>query len=214
MLSRHLRFASLIATIVVGAFAAPAAAQEESETVPPDNSAATQYTEAFPTAGGNRDAYGHDRRRTPREALGARKARELERRGPAGKEVAELVAETAPAGTSYAASGAAHGDTPATAPEASAGRGDGPSPSGGRGTAEEQAGDGTPASGASGDGDGSGGTGAAPAAVDGSSGLVSTISAALGSTDGNGTLLPVALLLTALWAVLYGALRGRRRTAE
>jgi len=76
--------------------------------VPPENSAATQYTEAYPTAGGNRNIEATERRnRSPEEVLGGDKARKLESQGPAGEAAAELAAATAPiaAGVSSPASG-------------------------------------------------------------------------------------------------------------
>jgi hypothetical protein len=69
--------------------------------VPPGNSAVNQYTETFPTAGGaettkrsgKRDARPH---RSPVETLGAKKVRKLAVEGPVGREVAAVVAATAP----------------------------------------------------------------------------------------------------------------------
>lgn len=66
--------------------------------VPPGNSAATQYTEAFPTAGGQQDAEnkGKGSNRHPAKALGADNAQRLESQGPEGRAAAEIAAETAP----------------------------------------------------------------------------------------------------------------------
>ncbi len=78
-------------------FVLPSAAGAES-IVPPGNSAATQYTEAFPTAGGEKQA-GNTRRGqplSPTKALGARNVHRLQEQGPAGRAVAEVAAETAP----------------------------------------------------------------------------------------------------------------------
>jgi hypothetical protein len=62
--------------------------------VPPGNSAANQYTETLPSAGG--DSAGKGKGVTPAQALGAKNAHKLEAEGPAGKAAAELAAETAP----------------------------------------------------------------------------------------------------------------------
>lgn len=65
--------------------------------VPPSNSAATQYTEAFPTAGGDQDAEnGGTKHHSPAKVLGTRNAQRLESKGPEGHAVAEIAAETAP----------------------------------------------------------------------------------------------------------------------
>jgi hypothetical protein len=75
------------------ALALPASALAEYY-VPPGNSAANQYTETLPSAGG--DSKGKDKGVTPAQALGAKNAHKLEAQGPAGKAAAELAAETAP----------------------------------------------------------------------------------------------------------------------
>jgi hypothetical protein len=65
--------------------------------LPPGNSAANQYTEAYPTGGGNQPA-GRGGRQTPAGALGKENARKLEGMGPEGAAAAQLAAETAPGG--------------------------------------------------------------------------------------------------------------------
>lgn len=81
-------------TLAILAFGPAAGA---TEFVPPENSAATQYTEAFPTGGGNQDAEksgaGH---RSPAEALGASNAHRLQNQGRDGQATAELASATAP----------------------------------------------------------------------------------------------------------------------
>jgi len=80
------------------ALALPSAAVGEGvsgSVVPPENSAATQYTEAIPTAGGDKQAEG-GKKSSPKKVLGAKNAHKLESQGKAGQEVAEVVAETAP----------------------------------------------------------------------------------------------------------------------
>lgn len=75
--------------------------------MPPGNPAATQYTEAFPTAGGQQDAEQGKggKGRQPSQALGKDNARQLESQGPAGQATAALAAETAPAGVSGESAG-------------------------------------------------------------------------------------------------------------
>lgn len=66
--------------------------------VPPGNSAATQYTETVPTAGGQRNTE-KDRRKgggSPAEVLGSGNAQRLDEQGEEGREVAQFAAETAP----------------------------------------------------------------------------------------------------------------------
>lgn len=63
--------------------------------IPPGNSAANQYTEAFPTASGNKGARAHSQRK-PAKVLGHAKAQRLQARGPDGAAVAVLTAATAP----------------------------------------------------------------------------------------------------------------------
>jgi len=84
----------------IGASLAPpaAAAAPAGSVVPPENSAATQYTEALPTAGGNKETGGGGKsgQRSPAKVLGTHNAHRLESHGKQGREVAEVVAETAP----------------------------------------------------------------------------------------------------------------------
>jgi hypothetical protein len=90
------RFGSIaVVAIFLALPAAPAPA-----VVPPGNSAVNQYTETFPTARGAETTKrkGKQKARSPREALGRTKARKLTAEGPVGREVAEIVAATAPTG--------------------------------------------------------------------------------------------------------------------
>jgi hypothetical protein len=94
--------------------------------VPPGNSAANQYTEAFPTAGGQATP-GKAKRGTaltPSQVLGRANASRLEDEGSAGVVLAQVTAETAPAGarsprpqgndgSSHGANGAASQSRPA-----------------------------------------------------------------------------------------------------
>ncbi|MBK5219282.1 MAG: hypothetical protein JJE35_05805 [Thermoleophilia bacterium] len=86
-----------LAAIAIAAFVMPATATAE-PAVPPENSAATQYTEAIPTGGGRQDAGkgGDGENPTPADVLGARNAQKLNQHGPEGRAAAEVAAETAP----------------------------------------------------------------------------------------------------------------------
>ncbi len=146
--------------------------------MPPGNPAATQYTEAFPTAGGQQDAEQGKggKGRHPNQVLGKEEARKLESQGPAGRAAAALAAETAPAGDSGHASGGGNGSET-------------PHSGGGVGKSDQAAGDG--------------------------SGLGEVASQATGSSfsDGTDLLLPLAILGTVAWLLLY-LLRRRQRPAE
>jgi len=78
----------------LAALALPASAMAADYYVPPGNSAANQYTETLPSAGG--DSTNKGKGVTPAQAIGAKNAKKLESHGPAGKATAELAAETAP----------------------------------------------------------------------------------------------------------------------
>lgn len=152
--------------------------------VPPGNSAATQYTEAYPTAGGNREAGGGgERDRSPSEVLGSRNADKLYDQGPDGRAAAAVAAATAPSGT---------------APNGGAANPSGSDPNGARSQ---------PGSGADGDG-------VSTDRSNGSSGIGEVIGQATGSSSsgGLGLLLPLALLATAAWALAF-LWRQRRRPA-
>jgi len=191
-------FGLLLAATAIAA--APAAAQE-APLVPPENSAVNQYTEAFPTAGGDKDAHDHDGgNRSPKKVLGSDNAKKLREQGPAGQATAELAAETAPSGVETDVE-----DTVVTTDEsdeteagagARSGDGGGQSQSQGkesgqtRNTAEVRV---------------------VVAEPDGSSGLSEVIARATGtsSTGGMGIFLPLLVLATILWAFAYLA-RHRR----
>src|SRR3954454_20303165 len=66
--------------------------------VPPGNSAATQYTEAVPTAGGPKATNSHKQGagKSPKQVLGDHNAAKLDAQGPEGRQVAQVVAATAP----------------------------------------------------------------------------------------------------------------------
>lgn len=84
-----------LAALALALPASAGAAEETGTVVPPENSAATQYTEAVPTAGGDKPS-GGGKKPSPAKVLGTRNAHKLESQGEEGREVARVVAETAP----------------------------------------------------------------------------------------------------------------------
>ena len=160
--------------------------------MPPENSAATQYTEAVPTAGGDKPSGGKGRKPTPAKVLGGRNAHRLESKGKEGREVARVVAETAPAVT-------------ATAPAAR-------QAGGGEATNGKQKGGGGNDSGQGGNVRPDTGSPAATTKVlvarklpSGSSGLGEVLAEATGSSSssGLGLLLPLAILAALAWALAF-----------
>lgn len=196
------RFATglCLTAMAIATLALPAMAGAE-YLVPPGNSAATQYTETVPTAGGNRDAEKDRRRgnRSPTTVLGADNARRLDKQGSAGHEVAEFAAETAPEETV--------GEALAPSGESSDQRGDGdPGPEQERKPADGDDARATDANGSAGTGSG----GSSPPS--GSSGLLEVIDQATGASSVGqiGVLLPLAILATLAWALAF-LLRQRNR---
>lgn len=194
----------------------PAAAAEV--IVPPGNSGAAQYTEAFPTAAGERDAQ-HKEKRSPQKVLGKKESKQLQGKGADGKAVAKIVAETSPApdaggaagsGTAAGAAGRSGGESGA----GGAGGGEGEAKGGGGGAAPGNGG-GNGGSGASGGGSGGGGASAQPRSVAqpaGSSGVGEVVGQATGASSGKlGLLLPLILLGAPVWAILWA---WRRRQAQ
>jgi hypothetical protein len=187
----------LPATIAI--FAVPMVAHAE-YLVPPGNSAATQYTEAVPTAGGPKITghRKHSQSRSPGKVLGTRNTERLDAQGPQGREVAEVVAATAPTAIGAAAQEQAEGNS------AQGGASHGGSPTGGAGeggsagktnpTAQQAS---TPAQ-----------------ASDGSSGLGEAIGQATGSSSSGqlGLLLPLFILAVLAWSVAF--VSRHRKTAD
>jgi hypothetical protein len=173
--------------------------------VPPGNSAATQYTETFPTTGGNAEVNtglhgggggggggGRGGPRSPEKVLGTHTTTTLEAHGQEGRTVATLATAAAPP---------------------SAGKG------GGKAAGGKSSGGGGGAQGGTGSG-GAQTTGSAPnagssldaQAVGGSSGLSEVLSRATGSSNGEmGIVLPLILLLTPIVALAYA---WRRRQQD
>lgn len=182
------RLGLLLATVAILAVSAPAQAEY---LVPPGNSAATQYTETYPTAGGNKDPEKATGERAPKEVLGSRNARRLEAQGEEGRAVAEVAAETAPDTEPAATGGEGRGDENDKG-ESRNEDSDAPSPGGAGG------------SGGSSDSEG----------PSGSSGLGEVLAQATGSSasGGTGLLLPLLIVGGIAWAIAY-LLRLRRRPA-
>jgi hypothetical protein len=174
--------------------------------VPEGNSAVTQYTEGFPTGGGEKKAGGADgKKATPAQAIGAKNAKKLQDRSPEGAEVAEVAAETAPEEVVPSASSDDSGA------QAGNGQDHGQKHEGdGKKAKEKQSQEnpeqdegGTAAPAASSSGDG----------PSGSSGIGEVLAAATGSSSSGhlGLLLPLALLAALAWGLAY-FLRQRKQT--
>ncbi len=188
---------AIAAASAVAALALPSAAAAEYY-VPPANSAANQYTESFPGAGG--ESGGKGKKVTPGTALGAGNAEKLESKGPAGKAAAKIAAETAPPQlVDHRSSG---GD------DAGKTSGNGQTGDKGDGEGKSEGGSGTAGTGGSGGGSSGGGGGNGAAAnvqqPQGSSGFGQVLGQATGVSDGNlGLWLPLAIVLTLIGSVAY-----------
>jgi hypothetical protein len=166
--------------------------------VPPGNSAATQYTETFPTTGGNAEVNStihggrHGGGRSPEKVLGSRTTHQLESHGEEGRTLATLASEGAPSRTGEGGEGSLGGKASA----GSGGGGQGTGGVGGAGTGANQT------------------TGASldAQATGGSSGPSEVLSHATGSSSGEmGIFLPLVLLLTPILALAYA---WRRRQQQ
>lgn len=179
--------------------ALPSAALAET-VVPPENSAATQYTEALPTGGGQKDtgkAGGHGKR-SPSAVLGSHKAKKLEAQGRGGREAAAVVAATAPSTDVAPAPTSGDRGTTRSQPSANSGQAKAARPNGDEATAQPPE---------------------RPAVhrldtSSGSSGLSEILAQATGSSSSGqlGALLPLLILATLIWALAF-AWRQRRPTA-
>jgi hypothetical protein len=185
-----------LAVALTLALALPATAMAE-EVVPPENSAATQYTEAIPTGGGQKGTGGSGGHATPAAVLGADKAKKLESQGRKGREAAAVVAATAPS-PPPAPNPAPQRSTPSS--------GGGSSKAGGKAKSDHGGGKSTQHS--------NGGANA-PAAERltvthveipaGSSGLGEVLAQATGSSSSGqlGLLLPLLILAALAWALAF-----------
>jgi hypothetical protein len=148
--------------------------------VPPGNSAATQYTETFPTSNGEADLnQGIDGgEREPSKVLGAKTAHHLDNAGPEGEAVATFAAATAP-------------------PTAAA-------PGGGARRTSSHRGQGSAHPGAGSDAAEPAGRGVSLPRSSGSSALGQVVGQATGVDSGRlGIWLPLLLGATAAWAIVY-----------
>ncbi len=175
----------------IASLALPSAAMAES-LVPPGNSAAAQYTETFPTAGGQQQAGKGGRRgsRSPAKVLGARNATRLDAQGAQGRAAAKVATTTASAaleGVNGNAPGRPHGGRQAQVPTGRAGHAIG-------GVGGPRSGAGLP---------------------NGSSGFDEVIAQATGSSSSGelGLLLPLLIAATVVWALAL-LWRRTRRTAQ
>jgi hypothetical protein len=182
---------------VAFAFAALSASAAAAPYVPPGNSAANQYTEAVPTAGGPK-ATGKGKQgksKSPSKVLGSRNAAKLDAQGAQGRATAELAAATAPVAVSESGSGSTQAPRSGNA--------------GGQGSRGVGPDDGATSPGQTGNGASQTGK---PWIQNpsGSSGLGEVIGHATGSSSGElGLLLPLLILAVVIWSVAY-ALRQRR----
>lgn len=182
--------------------------------VPPGNSAATQYTETFPTSHGaadvNKEIDGSEIR--PSKVIGSHNAKKLESKGADGKAVAEITAATAPVRVEPEVVSSTPEQRSTEAPDES----EDEKPA----DRQAAAGGGGGHSGGSGGGGGKPATpAAAPPAQDptltvepssGSSGLGQVLGEATGSSSGQlGLLLPLLIVGTVAWSFNY-AWRQRR----
>lgn len=180
--------------------------------VPPSNSAATQYTEAVPTAGGPKATNPSHKGKggaSPKQVLGSRNAQRLDAQGPEGRAVAEVAAETAPATVAPAGGGAAQ-PTHAHSGGGSAGGANRAASSTGAGNGGHSGNGGNAAANST-----PGTQSATPTAQrvpNGSSPLGEVLGQATGSSDSGqlGLFLPLIVLAAIAWSVAY-VLRQRRR---
>lgn len=112
---------AFLTAAAIAACALPSAAL--ASLVPPGNSAATQYTEAYPTAGGPTQTGrgGHGASRSPSHVLGARNTRRLAAQGAQGRAAAAVAAATAPSAETTAPGGKAAGQATPAGPGDAAG---------------------------------------------------------------------------------------------
>jgi hypothetical protein len=201
---------AIAVTVFVALTAIPSQAVAEN-IVPPGNSAATQYTEVFPTAGGNaaikNGSIGGGEKHSPDKTLGHSTTKTLEEHGSEGRAVVELASEGAPA-PSPAAEG---GESSASGGSANSGSGEKSNGAAAGGGSSGQGGGGSGNGGAHGGAKGGGGqTASIPAAtaagtqVSGASGPSAILAQATGSSSGTmGIFLPLLLVLALAWAVAY-----------
>lgn len=203
MKNRRQIFSLAAVCAVAAALALPAASPAEYY-VPPANSAANQYTESFPGAGG--ESGGKRKDVTPGTALGAGNAKKLESKGKAGKEAAEVAAETAPAqiNTGGADNGSGQADKSGGNKPSDKGKGGSEEEGGSGSTGTTGSGGGSPGNKGSGDSGNGGGGASQVKQPQGSSGFGQVLGQATGAGDGNlGLWLPLVIVLTLIGSVAY-----------
>jgi hypothetical protein len=203
----------LLGATLALSIAVPAAMAEEEVVVPPANSAVNQYTEAFPTAGGDKEAHNQKGRDVAAgKVIGAKNARKLDQHGADGRAAARFAADTAPnpvgAGATAAGQGGGNAEVVVTSGDGNGGNQGGGGAQSGAGGGNAQTGQSAP----------NPATGSAPqqsvhtAEADGSSGLSEVLSRATGSSGsggGMGIFLPLLILAAIAWAIAY-TVRQRR----
>jgi hypothetical protein len=207
------RCAILTAATVVAAVLPAVAAAEE--VVPPGNSAATQYTETFPTAGGNAELGSNSTinggGKGGNGALPTKTAHKLASQGRDGRAVADLAAEGAPPPAGTSGREPASGQRSTAAP--GGGSGSPPASTGGAAAGSSSPGGSSEAAAAP----GAGGQSLAARASAGSSGLGEVLGGATGSGAGEmGVFLPLILLAGLVWAIafIWRRHRGDRAAAS
>jgi hypothetical protein len=200
--AHKIRFGTFVAVLAVVALPGAVAAAPY---VPPGNSAANQYTEAVPTAGGPKATNKGKQAQngSPSKVLGSRNAGKLDAQGPEGRAAAEVAAATAPAAVR-----AASADSAASSP-----RGSGPAGSHGSTPAKPLEGGSSGASATDREG-GQAGSASEAQGENGSSGLGEVIGQATGSSSGQlGLLLPLLIVAVVIWSVAYLLRQQRKRPA-
>lgn len=192
-------FAVIAMTVALLALPAGAAAEY---LIPDGNSAVNQYTEGIPTGGGEKDTKGAGEKEVkPAKTIGAETTRKLEEKGPEGKALAEVAAETAPP---EAAVESSEGDEPAQKPKHGDARH--------QGNKADAKGNGKADTGEDAEEAQAGGTVASGSGPSGSGGFGEVLAAATGSSDGGiGLLLPLAIVGAVIWGIVFTV---RRRDAD
>lgn len=201
--AQRTRLCLLVAAMALAAMPASAAAEAY---VPPGNSAATQYTEAVPTAGGPKTTNKprHGQSRSPDKVLGAHKTAKLDAQGPQGKAAAEVAALTAPSTVGAKAEATAASD-----------HGSSGSHSGQAGSGGVQAGSGSSSGDLSQSVHSASPEHPAQAGSGGSSAIGEVASQATGSSSSGqpGVWLPLLIAAVVIWSGAYVLQRQRKRPA-
>jgi hypothetical protein len=185
-------------TALACALALPAMASADA-ILPPGNSAATQYTETFPTSSGNAVVNGAlggggqngggGKTRPPKQVLGAETTETLESHGEEGRTIAALAAEAAPPSADSGQAPAHQGNGHANGGAKSNGSGEDSSGGGNQSSTGPTA---------------PSGPGLSETASSGDSAFGQVLSQATASSSGTmGFFLPLAIVLALIWAIAY-----------